>query len=166
MKLFSTNRNSRGRQLLCEDAVFDPNLIMASRVDVEEKVVSFSYDFTECGHPLNLPFNVQSVDFIVKFTKHDIHICAIAEVGDDIGEQYEDYIDDMQDICFDVRMKNMRSYLHSSMPSSAKQTKKKRRQIKRKALPPPTPRIRRTYPISKRLWTQWRYCSPTSTVTI
>ena len=104
MKLFSTNRNSRGRQLLCEDAVFDPNLIMASRVDVEEKVVSFSYDFTECGHPLNLPFNVQSVDFIVKFTKHDIHICAIAEVGDDIGEQYEDYIDDMQDICFDVRM--------------------------------------------------------------
>ena len=36
MKLFSTNRNSRGRQLLCEDAVFDPNLIMASRVDVEE----------------------------------------------------------------------------------------------------------------------------------
>ena len=44
MKLFSTNRNSRGRQLLCEDAVFDPNLIMASRVDVEEKVVSFSYE--------------------------------------------------------------------------------------------------------------------------
>ena len=104
MKLFSTNRNARGRQLVCEDAVFDPNLIMALHVDVEEKVVSFSYDFTECGHPLNLPFDVQSVDFLVKFTKHDIHICAIAEVGDDIGEQYEDYIDDMQDVCFDVRM--------------------------------------------------------------
>lgn len=100
MKLFST----RGRQLVCEDAVFDPNLIMTLRVDVEEKVVSFSYDFAECGHPLNLPFDVQSVDFLVKFTKHDIHICAIAEVGDDIGEQYEDYIDDMQDVEFDVRM--------------------------------------------------------------
>lgn len=104
MKLFSTNRNARGRQLVCEDAVFDPNLIMTLRVDVEEKVVSFSYDFAECGHPLNLPFDVQSVDFLVKFTKHDIHICAIAEVGDDIGEQYEDYIDDMQDVEFDVRM--------------------------------------------------------------
>ena len=104
MKLFSTNRNARGRQLVCEDAVFDPNLIMASRVDVEEKVVSFSYDFAECGHPLNLPFDVQSVDFLVKFTKHDIHICAIAEVGDDIDNQYEDYVDDMQDVEFDVRM--------------------------------------------------------------
>lgn len=104
MKLFSTNRNSRGRQLVCEDAVFDPNLIMTLRVDVEEKVVSFSYDFAECGHPLNLPFDVQSVDFLVKFTKHDIHICAIAEACDDIDEQYEDYINDMQDIEFDVRM--------------------------------------------------------------
>lgn len=104
MKLFSTNRNARGRQLVCEDAVFDPNLIMALRVDVEEKVVSFSYDFAECGHPLNLPFDVQSVDFLVKFTKHDIHICAIAEACDDIDEQYEDYVNDMQDIEFDVRM--------------------------------------------------------------
>lgn len=104
MKLFSTNRNARGRQLVCEDAVFDPNLIMTLRVDVEEKVVSFSYDFSECGHPLNLPFDVQSVDFLVKFTKHDIHICAIAEACDGIDEQYEDYINDMQDIEFDVRM--------------------------------------------------------------
>lgn len=104
MKLFSTNRNVRGKQLICEDAVFDPNLIMTLRVDVEEKVVSFSYDFAECGHPLNLPFDVQSVDFLVKFTKHDIHICAIAEACEDIGEQYEDYINDMQDIEFDVRM--------------------------------------------------------------
>ena len=47
MKLFSTNRNARGRQLVCEDAVFDPNLIMTLRVDVEEKVVSFSYDFAD-----------------------------------------------------------------------------------------------------------------------
>lgn len=37
MKLFSTNRNARGRQLVCEDAVFDPNLIMALHVDIEEK---------------------------------------------------------------------------------------------------------------------------------
>ncbi len=104
MKLFSTNRNARGRQLVCEDAVFDPNLIMTLRVDVEEKVVSFSYDFAECGHPLNLPFDVQSVDFLVKFTKHDIHICAIAEACDDIDEQYDDFVNDMQDIEFDVRM--------------------------------------------------------------
>lgn len=104
MKLFSTNRNARGRQLVCEDAVFDPNLIMALHVDVEEKVVSFSYDFTECGHPLNLPFDAQSVDFLVKFTKHDIHICAIAEVCDEIDQQYEDYVNDMQDVQFDVRM--------------------------------------------------------------
>ena len=104
MKLFSTNRNAMGKQLVCDDAVFDPNLIMTLRADVEEKVVSFSYDFAECGHPLNLPFDVQSVDFLVKFTKHDIHICAIAEPCDDIGEQYEDYIDDMQDVEFDVRM--------------------------------------------------------------
>lgn len=104
MKLFSTNRNSRGRQLVCEDAVFDPNLIMTLRVDVEEKVVSFNYDFAECGHPLNLPFDVQSIDFLVKFTKHDIHICAIAEACDDIDELYEDYVNDMQDIEFDVRM--------------------------------------------------------------
>lgn len=104
MKLLSTNRNARGKQLVCDDAVFDPNLIMTLRADPEEKVITFSYDFEECGHPLNLPFEVQSVDFLVKFTEHDIHICAIAEVGDDIGEQYEDYIDDMQDICFDVRM--------------------------------------------------------------
>lgn len=104
MKLFSTNRNSRGRQLVCEDAVFDPNLIMTLRVDVEEKVVSFNYDFAECGHPLNLPFDVQTIDFLVKFTKHDIHICAIAEACDDIDELYEDYVNDMQDIEFDVRM--------------------------------------------------------------
>ena len=45
MKLFSTNRNAMGKQLVCDDAVFDPNLIMTLRADVEEKVVSFSYDF-------------------------------------------------------------------------------------------------------------------------
>lgn len=111
MKLFSTNRNARGRQLVCEDAVFDPNLIVALHVDVEEKVVNFSYDFAECGHPLNLPFDAQSVDFLVKFTKHDIHICAIAEVGDDIDEQYEDYVNDMQDIQFDVRMSVEEKYV-------------------------------------------------------
>lgn len=104
MKLLSTNRNAKGKQLVCEDAVFDPNLIMTLHVDAEERVVSFSYDFDECGHPLNLPFDVQSVDFLVKFTKHDIHICAIAEVCDEIDDQYEDYVDNMQDVEFDVRM--------------------------------------------------------------
>lgn len=58
----------------------------------------------ECGHPLNLPFEVQSVDFLVKFTEHDIHICAFAEPCDDIGEQYDDYTNDMNDVEFDVRM--------------------------------------------------------------
>lgn len=104
MKLLSTNRNAKGKQLVCEDAVFDPNLIMTLHVDAEERVVSFSYDFDECGHPLNLPFDVQSVDFLVKFTKHNIHICAIAEVCDEIDDQYEDYVDNMQDVEFDVRM--------------------------------------------------------------
>ena len=70
MKLLSTNRNAKGKQLVCEDAVFDPNLIMTLHVDAEERVVSFSYDFDECGHPLNLPFDVQSVDFLVKFTNN------------------------------------------------------------------------------------------------
>ncbi len=104
MKLFSTNRNARGKQLVCDDAVFDPNLIMTLRADPEEKVITFSYDFEECGHPLNLPFEVQSVDFLVKFTEHDIHICAFAEPCDDIGEQYDDYTNDMNDVEFDVRM--------------------------------------------------------------
>ena len=104
MKLLSTNRHARGKQLVCDDAVFDPNLIMTLRADPDEKVITFTYDFNECGHPLNLPFEVQSVDFLVKFTEHDIHICAFAEPCDDIGEQYDDYTNDMNDVEFDVRM--------------------------------------------------------------
>lgn len=97
-----TGRNRK--QLVCDDAVFDPNLIMTLRADPDEKVITFTYDFNECGHPLNLPFEVQSVDFLVKFTEHDIHICAFAEPCDDIGEQYDDYTNDMNDVEFDVRM--------------------------------------------------------------
>jgi len=105
MKLFSTNRNSKGKQLVCDDAVFDPNLIMTLHADADEKVVTFQYDFEECGHPLNLPFDVQSVSFLVKFTKHDIHICAIAEASDEMDEQYDEFIGGIGDeIEFDVRM--------------------------------------------------------------
>lgn len=104
MKLFSTNRNSKGRQLVCEDAVFDPNLITTLHADAEEKVVSFQYDFAECGHPLNLPFDAKTVDFLVKFTKHDIHICAMVEPCDDIDEQHEELVGDMGEVEFDVRM--------------------------------------------------------------
>lgn len=105
MKLFSTNRNSKGEQLVCEDAVFDPSLIIALHADADEKVVTFQYDFEECGHPLNLPFDVQSVSFLVKLTKHDIHICAIAEISDEMDEQYDEFIGGIGDeIEFDVRM--------------------------------------------------------------
>ncbi len=104
MKLFSTNRNSMGKQLVCDDAVFDPDLITELHIDAEEKVVTFQYDFSECGHPLNLPFDAQAVDFLVKFTEHDIHICAMVDVDDEIDELYDDYVDDMEVIEFDVRM--------------------------------------------------------------
>ncbi len=104
MKLFSTNRNSMGKQLVCDDAVFDPDLITELHIDAEEKVVTFQYDFSECGHPLNLPFDAQTVDFLVKFTKHDIHICAMVDVDDEIDELYDDYVDDMSVAEFDVRM--------------------------------------------------------------
>lgn len=111
MKLFSTNRNSEGRQLVCDDAVFDPNLIITLRADAEEKVITFRYDFAECGHPLNLPFDVQTINFLVKLTKHDIHICAIAEPCEDLAEQYEEFIGDMGEIEFDVRMNVEEKYI-------------------------------------------------------
>lgn len=110
MKLFSTNRNSKGRQLVCDDAVFDPNLIITLHADAEEKVVTFQYDFAECGHPLNLPFDMESVDFLVKFTKHDIHICAMAEPSEDLDEQYEEFVGDMGEVEFDVRMSTEEKY--------------------------------------------------------
>lgn len=103
MKLFSTNRNSKGNQLKCDDAVFDPNLMTIVSIDEDEKVIGFRYDFEECGHPLNLPFKAYDVEFWIKLTVHDIHICSIVYV-DDVSDEYEDYIGDLGEIEFDVRM--------------------------------------------------------------
>lgn len=104
MKLLSTQRNTDGKQFICEDAIFDPNLMKIKNIDSIEKVISFKYDFSECGHPLNLPFDVNSVDFWVKLTEHDLHIGAIANLGDDLIKKYEIFIDEFGGIEFDVRM--------------------------------------------------------------
>lgn len=104
MKLLSTQRNSCGKQLICEDAVLDPSLMSITNLDIAEKIVSFKYDFSECGHPLNLPFDANNVDFLVKITQHDIHICAMVELSDEIYDAYEEYSNDLGDIEFDARM--------------------------------------------------------------
>lgn len=104
MKLLSTQRNSCGKQLICEDAVLDPNLMSITNLDIVEKIVSFKYDFSECGHPLNLPFDANAVDFLVKITQHDIHICAMVALSDEIYGIYEEYLNDIGSIEFNVRM--------------------------------------------------------------
>lgn len=104
MKLVSTTRDSNHKQLICDDAVFDPHLMEITLCDSTEKVISFKYDFLECGHPLNLPFNACSAVFMVKLTQIDIHICAIVELSDEDIDNFSDFIGELGEIEFDVKM--------------------------------------------------------------
>lgn len=104
MKLFSTKRNSINKQLICDDAVFDSDLIVTYHIDTEENVITFQYDFSECGHPLNLPFISNTATFLVKFTRYDLHICMFVEPDNNIDKQYEEYVGIFGEIEFDVRM--------------------------------------------------------------
>lgn len=106
MKLISTNRKLNGKTLVCEDAVFDPNFVIADSIkfNATENFVTYKYDFSECGHPLLLPFRANTINFGAKFTPHDIHINAIAEIEDDVIDNYYAYTNGFGDIEFDVRM--------------------------------------------------------------
>ena len=104
MKLLSTRRNKKGVQIICDEAIFDPNLARLSFTDTEECVFKIYYDHSECGHPLNLPFECSSTNFYVKVTAHSILVSMIAEVTDDIILDFEDYINEIGAIEFDARL--------------------------------------------------------------
>lgn len=104
MKLISSKRNKQGIPLVCEDAIFDPSLMTQVVIDAAENYIVFLYDFCENGHPLNLPFDADEVQFGVTITQHDIHICIAAEPTDAGYADFEDYVNEIGDIEFDVRM--------------------------------------------------------------
>lgn len=104
MKMSSWQRDSNGNQLICEDVILDPDLMEIKHIDPEEKVMILGCDFSECGHPLNLPFEAENVDFVLKITKYNIHICAISEPTDEGYAAYEQYANNLGNIEFNVRM--------------------------------------------------------------
>ena len=104
MMLFSTERNANKKQIEIDNAVFDPSLMQSIRFDMREKFISFEYDLNECGHPLNLPFKADYVEFGVRVTPHGIHTSATIEPSDDELDDLEDYLGDIGEIEFDVRM--------------------------------------------------------------
>ncbi len=79
MDLF-TNSHKDGSSYEVTHSFFDPSLATNFKVDDEENVITFDYDFGECGNSLNLPCvaALQSVKFIVKVTASDIHISVLA----------------------------------------------------------------------------------------
>lgn len=104
MILLSTKRNSDRGQIVCENGIFDPSLASIISVDATEKYIMIAYDFDECGHPLNLPFNAGRVEFGVKFTPNDIHICAIVEPDGEDSSLFEEFSNSVGEYEFDVRM--------------------------------------------------------------
>lgn len=108
MKLISSMMQDDTSRIICNDAIFDPDLITVIGADTDEKMVCFKYDHSECGNPLGLGFEVEvkNVSFMVKFTQHDIHICASVEVGDDLPNELNAFVGKLGEIQFDVRMTN------------------------------------------------------------
>ena len=104
MKFLSTKRNENGVQIICDNAIFVPNLAHLSLADVNERLFKLDYDYSECGHPLNLPFECRATSFFVKVTAHSILASLIAEASDDINPDFEEYINEIGAIEFDVRM--------------------------------------------------------------
>lgn len=86
MKLFSAKRYLQGKQLVCDNVVIDPGLIANVNVCLSEQVITFDYDHSECGCPLDLPFGAMQARFIVRYTPYDIHMSALIEVGDELDE--------------------------------------------------------------------------------
>ncbi len=104
MKLLSTNTSADGKRLICENAVFDPSLINITSIDKSEKFIKMNYDFSECGNPLDLPFEADSVEFGLKLTRHNIHISAIAELCDEECSKFNEFANDFGEVEFNVRM--------------------------------------------------------------
>ena len=104
MKILSTKRNENGVQIICDEAIFVPTLAHLSLADVKEGLFKIDYDHTECGHPLNLPFECRATSFYVKVTPYSILASLLAEVPDDINPDFEDYINEIGAIEFDARL--------------------------------------------------------------
>lgn len=55
MKLFSTNRNSMGKQLVCDDAVFDPTSLPNFTLTQKKKSSLFNTTSRSAGTRLTSP---------------------------------------------------------------------------------------------------------------
>lgn len=103
MKIISSTTNKDGIRIVCEDAVFDPNLAEMITADKGESTILLRYDALESGHPLNLPLLPAEAELVVKLTPTGVHTSLlISNFGDDVA--YSDYDNGLGSIEFDVRM--------------------------------------------------------------
>ncbi len=101
MKLFSTKTDKNGKQLVCEDAIFDPALLTLDAVDFEEKCIIASYDIAESGNPLSLPFYAETASIYAVITPYDIHLSAIVELDDEVKSEFAS---DTNEVELNIRM--------------------------------------------------------------
>ena len=104
MKLLSCKSTINYGQIVCNDGIFDPNLISDITIDPSEKFISFYYDANECGAPLNLPFNVENARFNILLTKYDLHMGVVVQIDEETACTHENYLNECGDIEFNIRM--------------------------------------------------------------
>lgn len=105
MKFISTKYSDDLSQLVCEDGIFDPSLIKEVMFDKEENVLFFTYDTTECGNPLGLPFyDEYSAIFVAKITERSLHVSVSCELSDKETMRYKEYINEAGALEFIVRL--------------------------------------------------------------